>query len=472
LIRVRVRGIAATALARILLDKGYTIVQASRIIRDRFGLTDDYSPADVTVKDGDQDELLVIGFMDKASRVYEDLVKELIHVFKWFSPIGLYSIVKGIVLEKDEDKCVVDLGVCKGVLPSCKYGNGDQVLVSVEKAGLKPVEQHYLTTRLRIVGEYVSIIHGSPSITFSEHIRDRDKREHLLAIAASKLVGSGLGIHFRSSSMYGSREEIEREIDELINKLREVLARARSVNAPNIVYEGEFIGLIGLTSVAKSRLDIVRDKVVPTIRNHHSYKSFGENLSELVDFAEKILEVYRDARSYLEGAMRRYVIEKLKSMNRVRIIHAKPDGKTIELTPGFFYDYFEENGVGRIVLSRTMRSDGVYDGLEIQRLSGDVDYMVIYENDWCISHNYYRGGDYIGTYININTPPEILPGLIKYHDLLIDIVVKPDGKIDVVDKDVFEKYCVQNILTEETCRKTKETVNKIIENIDKYIYRR
>ena len=49
-VRVRVRGITATAVSKLLLDKGFRIVQASRIIQERLGAEFDPSPADVTVK--------------------------------------------------------------------------------------------------------------------------------------------------------------------------------------------------------------------------------------------------------------------------------------------------------------------------------------------------------------------------------------------------------------------------------------
>ena len=201
MIRVRVRGIAATALTKILLDHGYRIVQASSIIRERFGLKEDYGAADVTVKDAGYDELLVLGFYGKADEVYRVLTDSLEYVFKWVSPVGLHSIYKGRVKSREDDKCIVDLGGVEGILYNCRHSEGSEVLVGVEKPCIKPYEKPRLTYRLRIVGEYVSLIHGSPSITISEHIRDRGKRDYLVAIATASSFGYSLRNPFEITNL-------------------------------------------------------------------------------------------------------------------------------------------------------------------------------------------------------------------------------------------------------------------------------
>ncbi|MET1160577.1 MAG: DUF402 domain-containing protein, partial [Thermoprotei archaeon] len=457
MIRVRVRGIAATAVSKILIDKGHRIVQASSIIRERFGLENNTAPADVTVKDAGEDELLVLGFYGKADRIYEDLVDALEYVYSWISPVGLYSIHRGFVREKRNSECIVDIGVLKGVLPNCRNRPGDKVLVSVERAAIKPGETPRLSYRLRIVGEYLSLVYGSSSITFSEHIRDKSKREFLLAVAAPKLAGSGLGIHFRSSSMYATREDIEREIDLLKNKLKEILSNLQSGDAPQQIYEGEFIGIIGLTSTAKERLDHYRDLVVPTMPRHHSFKTVGGVFSELVDIVEKILAYKHELKEVLQGAIMDYVIEKYKNMPRIRIIHKKPDGKTVELNPGYLYSVDKIGNSYRIIVVRTIRSEGIYDGLNIEKKPGDLDYMVVWSDKWAISHNYHREGKWIGSYININTPPELLPNMIKYHDLLLDVVIKPGEKPALVDLEQFNSYCEMGIFSNKLC----DTVNNI-----------
>lgn len=125
LIRVRIRGIAATVPSKIVFDEGYTIVQASQIIQDRLGIEFDPLPADVTIKGSDSDELLALGSYGKADKVYEELVDTLKHVFKWVSPLGLYSLHTGRVLERSNERCIVELlGGYRGYLDKCNVEPG------------------------------------------------------------------------------------------------------------------------------------------------------------------------------------------------------------------------------------------------------------------------------------------------------------------------------------------------------------
>lgn len=52
--RVRIRGKYATAISKLVLDLGYTIVQASDVIISRFGINVDNSAPDVTIKDSER----------------------------------------------------------------------------------------------------------------------------------------------------------------------------------------------------------------------------------------------------------------------------------------------------------------------------------------------------------------------------------------------------------------------------------
>jgi len=472
LIRVRVRGIASTALSKILIDNGYLIVQPSSIIRERFKLADNTQPADVTVKDAGEDEILVIGFHEKADRVYKTIVDNLQYVYQWVSPIGLHSVHLGVVIDKQDDTCTVDLGVVKGFLRNCRDSVGDKVLVSVEKPPVKPSEKCFLSYKIRVIGEYIHLIYGSQEITISEHVKGREKREFLIAYTVSKLLGSGLGAHLRSNSMYAEREDIEREINVLKEELLRILNEAKNRDqAPRTLYPGEFIGLIGLTSLAKNILDDIRDKVVSTIPCHHVLKTIGGVYSELVDFTEKIQSLNPELKKYMKQALLDYIIEKLKQSPFIKIIHVKPDGSRHELTHGYLHS-IEPYGDGyRIVLTRSMKYNGVYDGLNIEKKHGDLDYMVVYTSEWFISHNYHRGGEWIGSYINLNTPPELLPGVIKYHDLEVDVVYKPGGKPEVVDMDKFEDRCRNGVFTEKLCEEVKKKIQDIIINIDRYVFK-
>lgn len=473
MVRVRIRGVASTALTKILVDKGYRVVQASEIIRTRLNLPMDNSPADVTVKDGDEpDTILVVGFYKHASLVYEDLVSTLEYVFKWKSPVGLYAIYRGLVKEKINDICIVDIGNYDGLLQNCRDNVGEYVTVSVVKAPLKPRDKLILSHNIRLVGELVALTYGSRDLTISRHIKDPVKRSLLSAIGLSKILSTGFGVHFRSSSVYASKEEIEVEIDTLATKMKEVLDKARSFgDKVEEIYEGEFIGLIGLTSLAKRRLDEVRGEVVPTIIGHHSYKYMSRELSNMVDELELELNQRREAFFELSNLAKRRIIETLTSVGEVRFIHVKPDGSINTLKPGIIIKVEEIGDREVFYVKREISSDGVYDGLNVEKKRGDVDYVFFTTNGWFISHNYFRGNDWLGSYINVNTPPEIGLGVVKYHDLLVDITVNKNGETEVKDREELEEYCSRGWINDKLCNETIKVVENILNNTDKYIYK-
>ncbi len=460
--RVRVRGVAATAVTRFLLQKGFRIVQASRVIQERLGIPLDPAPADVTVKDAGRGELLVIGYPDKARLVYETLVDALAHVFTWRAPIGLYSIVKAVVTGLDGDTCILELpGGLTARLERCGRSPGEPILVSVVHPPVKSFEETRVSRVLRVIGDYVMVLHGTARVSVSEHVRDPDKRRELVAAAVAAVMGKGLGVHVRSSGNYASAEDVVSEINRLIEKLHGLLEEAGEAEAPSVIYEGEFIGLIGLTSTAKERLDKIRSSAAPTVRGHHMYKYFGGCLSDVVDYAEEAV-AHGSPSTVLEAALRGHVTRQLVSRPMVKLIHVRPTGEIIELSPGKVI-HVDENTV---IVKRVIRGDGVYDGLGVEKRRGDTDYVFIYPGKWLVSHNYFRGETWLGSYININTPPEILPGEILYHDLEIDIIYKPGHKPEIIDKEKLEEQRGKTI-PEKLYEKTIKEAEKALREIDK-----
>ena len=462
--RVRVRGVAATAVTRFLLDRGHVVVQASPVIRERFGIPLVAEPADVTVKDAGRGELLVVGFWDEGLGVYGELVEGLGFVFSWRAPLGLYSIVKGRVVGRSGGGCVVELpGGLRGVLRDCGVGVGDDVVVSVVHPPVKPFERPVLSSVLRVVGDYVILLYGSQRLSVSEHVRDPVKRRELLAAAAASVMGRGFGVHVRSSGLYASPGDISGEVERLIGVLRGVLEEAASASSPSVLYRGEFLGIIGLSRLAKERLDSLRGRVVSTVPGHHMYKYGGGCLGDLVDFSEALVDAGYGA-SGVSGVLRGYVLSLLSSRPVVNVTHVRPSGEVLSLGPGRPVVVGEDV----VVLRRVIRGGGVYDGLGVERRPGDVDYMFVYPGDWLVVHNYFRGGEWLGSYINVNTPPEVLPGEILYHDLAIDVAVTGDGA-EIIDSDELEKYCGEQIITEPLCRKARETAEKAAQQPEKYI---
>jgi len=468
-VNVRVRGIYATAISKILLDRGFKIVEASEKIAERFSIEPNTSPADVTVKTTDiEDEILIIGSPLEALQVYSVLVDALKYVFTWRSSVELYAVYKGLVMERLGELCKVNLGDFTGILSPCRENPGSSIIVGVKKAPLKPGEKILLTRNFTIRGKILALVHGDPKITFSEHIKDSKVRAKLSSIALTKLMGSGLGVHFRSSSKYASSEIVLEEINKLLAEYRNLINRAQSLNGPMKLRDGEFIGLIGVTSLAKSILDEIRSSVTPTIKMHHSLKSSG--LSDLVDLLESVTTNTMCCHE-ISLKILNYICEKLRERREVEFIHIKPTGERISLREGevLGVSVLNDNSI-LLIVKRVIKSSGIYDGLNVEKKPGDIDYVVIRSDQPILVHNYYREGEWLGSYININTPPEIAPGLVKYHDLLVDIVILPNGQVKVIDEEELNKALESRLITEDLYDYAKKTLKQAINEYMKYIY--
>jgi len=468
LAKVRIRGIYATALTKLLMERGHEIVQPSEKIARRFNVVVDNSPSDVTVKDSDDgDGVIIVGFPRETREVFNELSSSIPYVFKCLSRIELHSVYLARVVESRGDECVVETGDFKAGLSPCKRSVGDKVIVGVRRTPLYPGERVVLSEVFRLTGKLVALVHGSPRITFSEHIRDSELRARLTTLAASRLMGSGLGIHFRSSSRFASQEEILGEIDRLLDEYRRLMTIARDAEPPLKLFDGELVGVISFTSLAKSLLDDVRSTVAPTIRGHHSLRSVG--LGDLVEAVEYCI-LQGCSREAASRGLQEYLLDKLLEEPVIHIRHVKPTGEAVELTPGRVEKIVREEGLTKIVVKRVISGHGAYDGLGVEKKPGDVDYMVVTLGEPYVIHNYYRDKTWLGSYINVNTPPEVSYNLVKYHDLLVDVAVHPTGEIRVLDREELDNAYRQGLIDEKLYEYALRAVDKLLRNPPSHLY--
>ncbi|MCY0868616.1 MAG: DUF402 domain-containing protein [Desulfurococcus sp.] len=468
MIRVRVRGIYSTAITKMLAEKGYRIVQASEKIMSRLGLSFDNSPSDVTVKDSDDgDGVIVVGFPAETREVFDYLTNMIPYTIRALSKIELYSVYLAKVEENKGGECTVDAGDFKAQVTPCSERPGGKLIIGVRRAPLYPGERIIVSRSFRLTGRLVALIHGDSRVYFSKHIRDPELKARLTAIAASRIAGSGLGVHFRSSSRFAGVEDVRAEIDFLLGEYSRLLSRARDSEPPLKLYSGELVGYIGFTSLSKSFLDEVRNTIVPTVIGHHSLRSM--NLGDLVELAEHAI-TYGCDRSNISRSLLEYVLLKIREKNVIHIRHIKPTGEVLELTPGRIESVVEARGSRRILVKRVIAGGGFYDGLNVEKKPGDVDYALIPLGESFISHNYYRDGVWLGSYINVNTPPEVSPGLLKYHDLLVDVVVSPQLEARIIDVDRLEDACSKGLLSHQLCDHAMKTAESIARDPALYLY--
>ncbi|MEM1644067.1 MAG: DUF402 domain-containing protein [Desulfurococcaceae archaeon] len=461
---VRVRGVAATAISRILIEEGHRVVQASRVMQLRLGIPFDTSPADVTVKDGDPGELIVVGFPEKVAEVVNSLVNSLKYVFVWKPRLNLRSVVVGRVIDSKNGICVVELPKeLRASLSNCFKSPGELVTLSIIRPAVKPFEEVIVSREITVTGTYVSLTYGSTRVSLSEHIVSEERRRDLLAIALKALVGKGLGIRFRSNAAYGSDSDILSELMSLEELLKSIISRAQSTKEPEIIYDGEGLSILALSRPSYSILDEIRSKVYPTVRRHHELKFNSRELSNTVDYVEDLISKGID-RSRVEEELLKQIVEKSTSLGRIELHHVKPNGEVYKLTPGSILKASIYGDNIRMIIRRSLRGGGVLNGLGIEKKPGDYCITLIDSSKWFIVHKYYRSsGELLGTYVNINTPPEVTPGKIRYLDLLVDVVLTNNDR-RIVDLSELEYYRAEGIIPQQLYEKAVEALSEVHSN--------
>lgn len=207
--------------------------------------------------------------------------------------------------------------------------------------------------------------------------------------------------------------------------------------------------------VSKSRLDEIRNAVVPTLFHHHRLKIIASD--QIDDLENNSLALRPEKRETLSSAAEKeWIWDSYERLKEIAIEHVKPDGRVFHLSEGRILESdFEEK---RLVLKRVkFRGRSTYDGLGVPKQEGDYAISEIHEGDWCYRHTYFRAqGDKIGTYYNINTPVEFYPDRIRYVDLEIDVVQFPGGRVEVMDVEELDSQVQKNHLGETLLIRAKK----------------
>lgn len=216
---------------------------------------------------------------------------------------------------------------------------------------------------------------------------------------------------------------------------------------------------IGFPNDAKLKLDELRSIVAYTVPYHHYCRAGGEGLSSMVTMAEDLVE-----KGVVPGEeMSKRFCEQVLSISprigsMIKIIHLKPDGKRILLGHGRAVGKSD----GSVKLMRRIMGFGVYDGLGIEKCTGDYAITEVSRfRPWMKTSYYSISGALKGCYYNVSTPVSVYPDHVHYFDLEVDVVVKPGSSPEIVDVDSLEKAVQENRISEEL----KKTALKIAEEI-------
>ncbi len=454
---VRVRGIYSTALSVLLHEKGFLLTDASKVLESRLPLPTIRRAPEATVKSlsDDLDYILVIGYpWESGEAIYNTIVENIQFTVKRRGQLGLYTVLDA-----------ESLGDCRLQLNG--FGElslqgeecppkGEIIRATVVREALEPGRTPVVKKEIRLIGMHTIITVPGTGVSFSEHIRSEEDRARLFSIALRISARDSVHIHFRSGAKLADNTVIENEISSLIREAEQLWNE--SPNKPGIVRRGEFIGLIGFTLPAKKELDAYRSKIIETIDYHHSLKSLGEESSMLVDCAEECMKLG----SKIDGTGIMYYIAKKNKNRKIIIYHKKPDGTLIQLGPYQVKNIRLANNSIVIEMEKTIKSRGILDGLGVEKRPGDIVKTLVETGKWHIIHEYYdKKGKILGVYANINTPPEIGIGYIKYFDLYIDVVKLPGKKPDIIDTVELQNSFSRGYISEKLVEKALEEAENL-----------
>jgi protein associated with RNAse G/E len=300
-------------------------------------------------------------------------------------------------------------------------------------------DRETMDIRLKIRGIYTTALtkffldKGLAIVSPSEAIESRfghDKR--IYTNGATDVTIEDL-ISAHGILLEGHPEPLGAVIQLITRTFKDAICRKRATDAHHAVIEVEFPYL------AKSYLDELRSRVVPTLSNHHRLRIIASEYVDLIE--EKELAHHPEKRESLSQNVEERLIWDAYSVGKeLQIDHVKLDGRVISLSEGELLQI--DPGEKRLILKRTrFKGRGKYDGLNIPKEAGDYAITQVKQGDWFYTHNYFRrDGQLIGTYYNINTLVDFYPDRLRYVDLEIDVVCWPDGKIQIIDKESLNRF--------------------------------
>ncbi|MEM0241039.1 MAG: DUF402 domain-containing protein [Candidatus Nezhaarchaeales archaeon] len=452
-VAVVVRGIFTTALVKLLLDNGFKIAKPSATIVKRFKLKDVSNEWNVRIRDYRPLKGSIAVDGPRAREVIAVLMEKLPDAILNFRKIG-YEIYKGIVEKVDERGSHVNYGNGVGLLPE-KLSVGQEVIVSPIVDESHKGGQVTLTSRVRIVGYYADLVKdGWVSTPKNAPMSIANRLMNL----GHLMKPPGWGVQWKKEALEASVSDLLEELQKLREEAMKVMQRSLEVKAPALIYEPPTSYIIMLPYDSKKYLDHLRGLVVPTMSNHHLIKSWGKRYAYAVDVIEKLMTVLGEDIGRIASNV--IVSEMVKKGVKMAIEHVKPDGKIYKLSPGIVED-FDESAM-TIALKRKFKGGGVYDGLGVPKEQGDYG-LSVYKIGAPISKTAYYSekGTLKGIYVNISTPVEIAPRKVRYVDLEVDVVAKPNGEVRVLDVDKARELMQRGVISSKLYHAIMEIADKV-----------
>ncbi|MFB6297528.1 MAG: DUF402 domain-containing protein [Salinirussus sp.] len=452
---VRIRGIYATALTRLLDD----VVGASQPIRDRFDADFPAGPAAARVTTtGDRQGVEVSGDPGRVESVVDRLRGVGRDALAWEVDLPVAGIYAGRVTDTLGSGAVVDCGDGEGFLPysesARRIETGDCLRVQVaEPAPPWEGDRPLLATTIRVPGALAGLVRGDSG---DEVGTDRPDMADVLPVDPREGWVADWGPASDVGDLDALRAGLERA-NERGEAIDAALADGPAVDAaPHCYWDALATRWVWFGRESRVALDAERRDVTATMPGHHRIKAGAADASAAVDFAEAVCDPDPDGEFPFDAVSRQFGP---REGDEIELAHGKPDGRLVLLGTAAITDC---DPGGTIRIEREMSPGGTYDGLGIERRAGDVAITKLTEGKWWYP-TVYRGpeGERRGTYVNVCTPVELFPGAARYVDLHVDVVKGPEGTVERVDDDELDAAVAAGHVPEPLAEKAREVAGAV-----------
>jgi hypothetical protein len=460
--KVRIRGIYATALTRVFLRADHEVVQASPPIRRRFEADFEADDHDVAVETTDDRQGVgVEGEPEAVAAAVDELRSIGIDTLAWEDPVPRGAVFDARVRETRGGGAVCDLGEGEGFLPFANTDGyveeGDPLRVQiVEAAAPWDDDRPVLETQLRAAAGLAALEAGREGVAVDA--RDDEAGRELAGMTdlLDPSVPDGWGIRWRGDATDASMDALAEALERAIARAENLEAiRGDPVDDPGRLLAPLSTAWTWFGRESRFALDERRREVATTMPGHHRVKAASRAASAGVDFVEALcdlgdaafpFEVVTDQFGPVEG-------------DSVEIAHGKPDGRCFSLGRG---EVVERDADGTLAVRRELSGGGSYDELDAPKEAGDVALTKFREGRWWYP-TVYRGadGERKGTYVNVCTPAECFPDAVRYVDLHVDVVRHPGGRVERVDDDELDAAVEAGALSEELAEKARSVASSL-----------
>ncbi|MFD1563285.1 DUF402 domain-containing protein [Haloarchaeobius amylolyticus] len=467
----RVRGIYTTAVTQLLSEADYEVVQASDPIRERFDQSFDTVPANVSIETTrDRQGVEISGDADAAETAAGELEGLAIDTFRWDDDVPRGAVFDAEVLEADGGSgAVVDLG--DGRRGYLSYDDVDGYVDAGNRYRVQVTEptppwdddRPRVQPTLEVQDGLCTLSRDRTGVSAAMRGERADELVGMTDLLSVE-VPDGWGVRWQHAAADADLEAMGTALEDAADRAR--LLEDALADAPDVPGEPARLATPQRTTwvwfgrQSRFALDGVRRRVETTMPGHHRTKAADRAASAAVDFAEAVcgsVDSDADADDFPFAAVSRQFGP--TSGERIEIGHGKPDGRRISLGRGEVTDWDPE---GKVTLERSMRGGGSYDALGTPKEDGDVAVTKFREGRWWYPTTYKAAdGTSKGTYVNVCTPVELFPDCVRYVDLYVDVIRRPDGTVEIVDADELEDAVDAGLVSNELAAKAMDVAEAV-----------